>query len=140
MANDDDPQFCDPKGSGYLILQLLGVYPDSGTVTQQYTGYSWKSTHFCVSIVVIFYSTSLNFFHSYFKVSTICDEYIRYWNNGMYLSNQVKWKHASGPKRPQVPGLGLKSYFFSTELDVLFVLDKVLTTIDDNHYTHCVLL
>ena len=131
MAKDEDQDFCDPKGSGNLIL---GVYPDSGTVTQQYTGYSWKSTlgilslplqddhlspeafsnhdnrdlwprqrgpgqigpgyplrHFCVSGVVIHLQHHIEIiFRSYFKVSIICDEYIRYQDNAMYLwSNQV---------------------------------------------------
>ena len=31
----------------------------------------------------------LIFFRSYVTVSTICDEYIIYWNNGMDISNQV---------------------------------------------------
>ena len=47
--------------------------------------------HFCVSGVDHFlpiphWKKSHRY---YFKVSTICDEYIRYWNNGMCLSNQV---------------------------------------------------
>ena len=50
-------------------------------------------------------NTTLNSFHYFFKVSTICDEYIRYWNNGMWPG---KWKYTRpGQKRPQPPGLGL---------------------------------
>ena len=47
--------------------------------------------HFCVSGVIIFFQYHIdNFFSYYFKVSTIHDEYMRYWNNNwMYLSNQV---------------------------------------------------
>ena len=45
---------------------------------------------FCVPGLIIFFQYHVeNFFHYYFKVSIICDEYIRYWNNGMCLSNQV---------------------------------------------------
>ena len=43
---------------------------------------------FLVLSLVVFYTT-LNFFRDYLKVITICDEYIRFWNNGVYLSNQV---------------------------------------------------
>ena len=59
---------------------------------------------YCVSDVIIF---SKYFFHYHFKVSIICEEYIRYRNNGMYVSNQEIEKRAPGPKRPQVPRLGL---------------------------------
>ena len=30
-----------------------------------------------------------NFFRYHLKENTICDEYIKYWNNGMYVSDQV---------------------------------------------------
>ena len=46
----------------------------------------------------------------FFKVSTICEEYKKYWNNGICLSNKVTNKmeiRTSEPKRPQVPGLWL---------------------------------
>ena len=46
--------------------------------------------HFCVSVIIIFFQYhSKNFCRYYFKVSTICGEYKRYWNNGICLSNQV---------------------------------------------------
>ena len=70
--------------------------------------HAWVTTlcHFCVSVVIDFFSnTTLKFFHYYFEVSTICDEYIRYWNK------PGKWKYTSpGQKKPQVPGLGLIVY------------------------------
>ena len=42
------------------------------------------------------------FFRYYLKVITICDEYKRYWNNGMYISNQVNGNtHARTTKVPE---------------------------------------
>ena len=47
--------------------------------------------HLCVSGFIIFFQYHIEIFcRYYFKVNIICDEYQRYWNNGIYdLSNQV---------------------------------------------------
>ena len=50
---------------------------------------------FVFLLLSIFSNTTLKFFHYYFEVSTICDEYIRYWNK------PGKWKYTSpGQKAP----------------------------------------
>ena len=65
--------------------------------------------HFCVSGVNNLFQYHVEkFFHYYFKGSTICDEFIRHWNIGVCLSNQVNRNTRVRPKRPQVPRLGLK--------------------------------
>ena len=41
-------------------------------------------------ILLLFFQYHIeNFFRYYFEMIIICDVYIRYWNNGMDLSNQV---------------------------------------------------
>ena len=40
-------------------------------------------------MLLFFSNTTLKFFRHYFKMITICDEYMRYCTNRMYLSNQV---------------------------------------------------
>ena len=125
-------RFLWPKGFRLPHDVALGSVPDSGIVTQQNTGYSWKSTLGILSLPLkdghfppenfsnhgnrdlwpmqsgsgqigpgypstsffcfwcgYFFTTIPHRIFLLFKVSTICDEYIRYWNNGMYLSNQV---------------------------------------------------
>ena len=63
--------------------------------------------HFLCCWCYQFFLCHIDFCLHYFKVITICDKYKRYWNKGMYLPNQVNENNVSGPKRPQVPGLGL---------------------------------
>ena len=63
--------------------------------------------HFLCSWSYYFFQCHVeNCFHYYFKVSTICDEYIRYWNNGMCLSNQVNGSTRIWAKK--APGTQIK--------------------------------
>ena len=68
------------------------------------TGPGYPSTSFlCLWFYDCFPIPQWNFFaNTYFKVITLCDEFIRYWNNGLYLSNQVNGN--TGFLAKKVPG------------------------------------
>ena len=59
---------------------------------------------FVFLVWLFFYNTTLNLFRSYFKVSSICDEYIRYWKKWDVSIKPGKWKcTCPGPKGPRYP-------------------------------------
>ena len=79
--------------------------------------------HFCVSGIIIFFQYHTDFFRYYFKVRTICDEYKRYWNNGICLSNQVygnrRVRASKAPNTRIMVNSSLKNSIWNTSFSII---------------------